>query len=71
MILYFHYTDLTSNLQLGNHDGFSKNLLGFAKILLSSMSYLWGARVFPSGIKLNHTQKDPDENLVFLSYIKV
>ena len=40
MILYFHYTDLTSNLQLGNHDGFSKNLLGFAKILLSSMSYL-------------------------------
>ena len=33
MILYFHYTDLTSNPTLGNHDGFRKNLLEFLKYL--------------------------------------
>ena len=45
MVLYFNHTDLASNPYLGNHDGFSENVLDFDKIFLSFMSYLWSAHV--------------------------
>ena len=66
MIFNFHYTDSTSNPQLGSsQDSLSKNLSDFVKIPLSSMPYLRSAHVIPTGIKLNHIQKGLDENLVF------
>ena len=55
-------------------DGFSKNVLGFVKISLSSMPYLSSAHVIPKGIKSNYAHKDNlDENLDenFLPYFKV
>ena len=55
-------------------DGFSKIVLGFVKMSLSSMPYLSSAHVIPKGIKSNYAHKgNLDENLDenFLPYFKV
>ena len=55
---------------MGNYDGFSKYLLGFVKIPLSYVSYVWSAHVIPTGIKANHTHKGLDEDLVFCDTLR-
>ena len=48
-ILYFHYTDLTSNPYLGIYNGFSKNLLGFWRYpwaLCHAANFFFSIRVF-------------------------
>ena len=56
---------------MGNHGGFSENILGFVKIPLGSMSNIRSDHVVTTCVKPNHIHKGLDENLAFLSYLKV